>query len=78
MNKRGNRYRSIDIVLNHFTKLTESEMEVLSVSDQVDLIKLVYLPYILNGYQDTDFQVPSKFTDVWARCKAIIEKEVRK
>ena len=78
MNKRGNRYRSIDIVLNHITKLTESELAVLSVSDQVDLIKSVYLPYILNGYQDTDFQVPSRFTDLWARCKAIIEKEAGK
>lgn len=78
MSKNGNRYRSIDIVLKHITKLTESELAVLSVSDQVDLIKSVYLPYILNGYQDTDFKVPDRFTDVWMRCKAIIEKEARK
>lgn len=69
---------SVNVIVIHFTQITEKELGVLSSVDQLELIKTAFLPYILNGYQDTDFQVPSKFTDVWARCKAIIEKEVRK
>ena len=69
------RYRSINSVLIHFTQLTKNELAVLPVSDQLDLIKLAFLPYILNGYADTDFQVPSRLSEVWERCKSIIEKE---
>lgn len=38
----------------------------------------VFNSYILNGYQDTDIQVPSRISDVWLRCKKKIDKEARK
>lgn len=60
----------------HFTQLIRRELAPLSICDQVDLIKKVLRPYILNEFTDEGITIPPEFSEVWARCKAIIEKEV--
>jgi hypothetical protein len=66
----------VNVIVTRFTQITGKELGVLSISDQLELIKTVFLPYILNGFTDEGITVPPEFSEVWARCKAIIEKEV--
>ena len=66
----------VNVIVTRFTQITGKELGVLSISDQLELIKTVFLPYILNGFTDEGITVPPEFSEVWARCKDIIEKEV--
>lgn len=67
---------SVNVIVTRFTQITGKELAVLSSSDQLELIKTAFLPYILNGYSDEGITIPPEYSQVWARCKAIIEKEV--
>lgn len=69
---------SVNVILIRFTQITKSELGILSTSDQLDLIKTAFLPYILNGYSDEGITIPPEYSEVWARCKALIEKETGK
>lgn len=66
----------VNVIVTHFTQITGKELGVLSTSDQLELIKTAFLPYILNGYSDEGITIPPEYSQVWARCKDIIEKEV--
>ena len=66
---------SVNDILNRFVLITKNELGILSISDQLDLIKTAFLPYILNGYSDEGITIPPEYSEVWARCKVMIEKE---
>lgn len=67
---------SVNVIVTHLIQITGKELGVLSASDQLELIKTAFLPYILNGYSDEGITIPPECSQVWARCKAIIEREV--
>ena len=63
--------------LAYCANITSNEWTRLADGDTIDLWK-VFKKYILNGYQATDIQVPSRISDVWNRCKDIIDREAVK
>lgn len=79
-NKTSPRLRemSTNLALVYCTNLTKCEMEDLSIGEVLDLLKLAFRPYILNGFTDAGITIPPKFSEVWERCKAIIDREAGK
>lgn len=69
---------STSLALVYCTNITKCEMEDLSSGEVLDLLKLAFRPYILNGFTDAGITIPTRFSDVWARCKAIIDREAGK
>ena len=63
--------------LAYCANITSTEWSRLESGDTLDLWT-VFRAYILNGYQDTDIRVPSRISDVWERCKDIIDREAGK
>ena len=63
--------------LAYCDNITSNEWTRLESGDTIDLWK-VFRTYILNGYKDTEILVPSRISDVWDRCKVIIDKEAGK
>ena len=63
--------------LAHCATITAGEWATLDEPDTLELWT-VFRDYILNDYEDTGHPVPARVTDVWERCKAIIDGEVAK
>ena len=63
--------------LAYCANITSVEWSRLESGDTIELWT-VFRTFILNGYQATDIQVPSRISDVWNRCKDIIDREAVK
>lgn len=63
--------------LGYCISLTRREWIRLESGDTIDLWA-VFRAYILNGYQTPDIPIPSRISDVWGRCKELIDKEAGK
>ena len=63
--------------LAYCANITSKEWSRMESGDTIDLWA-VFRSYILNGYDDTNIDVPGRISAIWGRCKAIIDKEVAK
>ena len=78
MRKANTQYRLREMnptrALAYCANITSTEWSRMESGDTLDLWT-VFRSYILNGYQDSDIPIPARISDVWTRCKHIIDKE---
>ena len=81
MRKANTQIRLLDMnptrALAYCANITSTEWFRLESGDTIDLWT-VFRSYILNGYDDTNIDVPGRISAIWGRCKTIIDKEVAK
>lgn len=65
------------VALAHCADITWKEWSLMESKDVIDLW-IVFRSYIHDGYRESDIQVSPKISDVWLRCKAIIDMEAEK
>lgn len=65
------------MALAYCANITSTEWSRMESGDTIDLWT-VFRSYILNGYDDTNIDIPVRISAVWGRCKGIIDKEAGK
>lgn len=65
------------MALAYCANITSREWTSLESGETIELWT-VFRSYILNGYKDDHIGVPERVTDVWTRCKEIIDREAEK